>query len=82
MMPIDPQARVDFHLGSVLALVPDWDLFVDFAVIDRGDLSNASTRLPILDGGFDQEQILFGITRHVKREHHRHDAPDDPALEL
>ena len=34
-LPIDPQERLDFHLGTVLSLVRDWDLFADFAVIDR-----------------------------------------------
>jgi hypothetical protein len=63
---IDPQPRLDFHMGSVLALVPTWDLFVDFAVIDRGELSDPSTRLPILDGGFDQRQVIFGVTRHIE----------------
>lgn len=61
---IDPQPRLDFHMGTVLALVPKWDLFVDFAVLDRGDLADPATRLPILDGGFDQRQIVFGVTRH------------------
>jgi hypothetical protein len=64
-MSVDPRPRLDFHIGSVLALVQEWDLFVDYAVIDRGDLSNPATRLPILDGGFDQRQIVFGVTRHV-----------------
>jgi hypothetical protein len=41
-------------------------LFVDFAVIDRGELSDPSTRLPILDGGFDQRQVIFGVTRHIE----------------
>ena len=27
---IDPQPRLDFHIGTVLSLVPKWDLFVDF----------------------------------------------------
>lgn len=63
---IDPQPRLDFHMGSVLALVPKWDLFVDFAVVDRGELSDPSTRLPILDGGFDQRQVIFGVTRHIE----------------
>jgi hypothetical protein len=63
---IDPQPRLDFHMGTVLALVPKWDLFVDFAVVDRGELSDPSTRLPILDGGFDQRQVIFGVTRHIE----------------
>jgi hypothetical protein len=63
---IDPQPRLDFHLGTVLSLVPSWDLYFDFAVVDRGDQGNPATRLPILDGGFDQKQIIFGVTRHIE----------------
>lgn len=68
---IDPQPRLDFHMGSVLALVPKWDLFVDFAVVDRGELSDPATRLPILDGGFDQRQVIFGVTRHIEAKRHQ-----------
>jgi hypothetical protein len=73
-LPIDPQPRMDFHVGSVLAIVPEWDLFADLAWIDRGDLANPATRLPILDGGFDQKQILFGVTRHVRPKRRRGDS--------
>ncbi len=62
---IDPQPRLDFHAGTVLSIVKEWDLFADFAVVDRGDLANPATRLPILDGGFDQKQIVFGVIRHI-----------------
>jgi hypothetical protein len=65
-LAIDPQPRLDFHAGTVLSLVKEWDLYADFAVIDRGDLGNAATRLPILDGGFDQKQIVFGVIRHIE----------------
>ena len=65
-LAIDPQPRLDFHAGTVLSLVKEWDLFADFAVIDRGDLANPATRLPILDGGFDQKQIVFGVIRHIE----------------
>lgn len=68
---IDPQPRLDFHMGTVLALVPKWDLFVDFAVLDRGELTDPSTRLPILDGGFDQRQVIFGVTRHIESKSRR-----------
>lgn len=68
---IDPQPRLDFRMGTVLALVPKWDLFVDFAVIDRGELSDPSTRLPILNGGFDQRQVIFGVTRHIESKSRR-----------
>lgn len=74
---IDPQPRLDFHAGTVLSLVKKWDLYVDFAIIDRGDAGIAGTQLPILDGGFDQKQVVFGITRHIegskKRSNDRYD---------
>jgi hypothetical protein len=76
-MAIDPQPRVDFHAGTVLAISHEWDLFTSFAVIDRGDLANPATRLPILDGGFDQKQIVFGVTRHIDPPRHAHPAPAD-----
>jgi hypothetical protein len=81
-MALDPQPRLDFHLGTVLAIVPHWDLFVDFAVVDRGDLSNPATQLPILDGGFDQRQVLFGVTRHFDPEPPSASEPPGDAVEL
>jgi hypothetical protein len=65
-MTIDPQPRLGFHSGTVVSLVKNWDLFVDISVIDRGDRGQPATQLPILDGGFDQRQVIFGITRHVQ----------------
>jgi len=78
-LAIDPQPRLDFHAGTVLSLVKEWDLYADFAVIDRGD-ANPATRLPILDGGFDQKQIVFGVIRHI--EGHKHEAASDDSLQL
>jgi hypothetical protein len=84
-MKIDPQPRLNFHAGTVLSLVPKWDLFVDLGVIDRGELADSTTRLPILDGGFDQTQIIFGITRHIEvkpnpRDAYQLDGGDDMRL--
>lgn len=81
---IDPQPRLNFHAGTVLSLVKKWDLFVDVAVVDRGDLADAATRLPILNGGFDQQQIIFGITRHieVKPAAPRYDGGGDDGMYL
>jgi hypothetical protein len=75
-----PRPRLDFHLGTVLAAVRQWDLFADFAVIGRGDLDHRASQLPILDGGFPQRQIILGVTRHIERP--RHDTRDDDALRL
>ncbi|MBS1120007.1 MAG: hypothetical protein H6Q90_2235 [Deltaproteobacteria bacterium] len=82
-LAIDPQPRLDFKIGTVLSLVREWDLFAEYAIVDRGDLANAATRLPILDGGFDQHQVMLGVTRHVtgKRHRPRNDGGDD-ALQL
>ena len=68
-LAIDPQPRLSFHMGTVLSAVKKWDIYVDFAIVDRGDRGSPATQLPILDGGFDQKQIVFGVTRHI--EHRR-----------
>jgi hypothetical protein len=82
-MAIDPQPRLDFHAGTVLSVVKEWDLFADFAVIDRGDAGNPATRLPILDGGYDQKQIVFGVIRHIEGPaHHTSDASGDDAIQV
>lgn len=66
-LDIDPQPRLDFRMGTVWSVDAKWDLFVDLAVVDRGDAADPATRLPILGGGFDQRQVIFGVTRHVER---------------
>jgi hypothetical protein len=76
-LAIDPQPRLDFHMGTVLSAVKQWDIYVDFAVLDRGDRENPATRLPILDGGFDQKQIIFGVTRHIEGGRHHTEFSDD-----
>jgi len=81
-LAIDPQPRLDFHAGTVLSIVKEWDLFADFAVIDRGDLSNPATRLPILDGGFDQKQIVFGVIRHIEGSPKTSDDGGGDAIEV
>jgi hypothetical protein len=69
-LKIDPQPRLDFKIGTVISM-KQWDLFAELAVVDRGDLSNPATRLPVLEGGFDQRQILFGVTRHIDTKKRR-----------
>jgi hypothetical protein len=82
---IDPEPRLSFHLGTVLSPVKKWDIYFDFAIIDRGDRLTPATQLPILDGGFDQKQLIFGITRHIestKRTHEGSDEDGDDAVRL
>ncbi|HEX3759526.1 MAG TPA: hypothetical protein VHW23_12505 [Kofleriaceae bacterium] len=65
-LAVDPRPRVDLRLGTVLAVSRAWDVFAEYEVVDRGDLAAPATRLPILDGGFDQRQFLLGVTRHIE----------------
>ncbi len=65
-LELDPQPRLDFRVGNVVAVTKKWDLVAELAVVDRGDLSEAQTRLPIMNGGFDQIQVIFGVTRHFE----------------
>jgi hypothetical protein len=62
--PMDPQVRSDVRIGAVVSLVKLWDVYAEYAVLDRGDYSAPRTMLPILDGGFDQQQLTVGIVRH------------------
>jgi hypothetical protein len=77
-LAVDPQPRLDFHLGGVISLVKTWDVFADLAIIDRGDAANPATRLPILDGGFDQKQVILGVSRHFEGPKRRPTYDSDP----
>ena len=63
----------DFRVGGVLSIAENWDLFAEYLVVDRGDRNNPATQLPVLDGGFDQRQVIFGVTRHIKGKSHAND---------
>lgn len=58
-----PSSRLDVTLGAVFSAVKDWDLYAAFTYRDRGATELPLTTLPIADGGFDQRQIVIGITR-------------------
>jgi len=60
---LDPQTRVNVEVGMVYAPIRSWDVYVQLAFVDRGDLRDPATTLPVLDGGFDQRQIMFGVVR-------------------
>jgi len=65
---IDPQVRLNFQVGFMLGYVSKWDLYMVYAVVDRGDVEDPATTLPMLDGGFDQSQIIFGAARRFDLE--------------
>jgi hypothetical protein len=65
---LDPQVRLGFTAGCVLGWIDRWDLYAAVGVIDRGEADAPGTTLPILDGGFDQTQVVFGAVRRWERD--------------
>ncbi|HWN67704.1 MAG TPA: PT domain-containing protein [Haliangium sp.] len=63
---LDPQPRVNFHLGVALAFLDDWDLYAEVAILDRGDIADPATTLPVLEGGFDQQHFVLGLLRRFQ----------------
>lgn len=72
---IEPNTRLDVTVGSVYAVVKDWDIYVEGSIVDRGDAGMATTMLPILDGGFDQRQLTVGVVYRIDRGSRSGDAP-------
>ena len=63
---LDVGTTLSLALGAILPVEDTgWDLFAVFAVIDRGELDDPNTQLPILDGGFDQTQLSAGVVRRI-----------------
>lgn len=69
----DPTTRVDVGIGAVYSVVEDWDVYLEASIVDRGDRAAPETELPILQGGFDQRVLVFGVTRHFGQDDARHD---------
>jgi hypothetical protein len=79
---IDPGTRLDLTLGTVYAVVKNWDVYVEAGILDRGDRGRLETQLPILDGGFDQRTILIGVTRRFAGERASHRRSGDALLQI
>ena len=60
---LDPSVRLGLQVGALIGYVDKWDLYVAASAVNRGDIEDPRTTLPILDGGFDQTQIMFGGAR-------------------
>ncbi|WP_437753828.1 hypothetical protein [Sorangium sp. So ce1389] len=56
-----PTTRLNVYVGTAYSYVEDWDLYLRVAVLDRGDKDEPWTMVPILDGGFDQQQFSLGV---------------------
>jgi hypothetical protein len=70
MQSLDPQTRVGVSLGALIGVTRGLDLFMEISILDRGDLANPTTTLPILEGGFDQRRIVFGFNRRFGSRRH------------
>ncbi len=81
---IDPGTRLDLTLGTVYAVVKNWDIYIEAGIFDRGDAGHPATQLPILDGGFDQRTIVIGVTRRFegKTNSYNHRRSGDALLQL
>ena len=72
---LDPQVRLNLEVGGALSLHADgWDVYATYTIVDRGELDKPETTLPILDGGFDQQQIAIGVEYRFEPKR-RHDEP-------
>ena len=61
---IDPRTRLGVTVGSFFNVSNTWDFYGTVSWIDRGDPDVPGTELPVLDGGFDQVQVAFGLIAH------------------
>ena len=65
---LNPQTGIGLEIGGVVsAWFEGWDVYVVYRVIDRGDDEQPETQLPLLDGGFDQRQFIFGVRHQFGR---------------
>lgn len=79
---IEPATRLDLTVGTVYAVVPDWDIYLEAGIFDRGDAGHPATQLPILDGGFDQRTIMVGVSRRFAGKSRDRDRSGDALLLL
>ena len=79
---LDPATRLDLTIGTVYAVVKDWDIYVEAGIFDRGDVGHPETQLPILDGGFDQRSIVIGVTRRFEGRSASHRRSGDALLQI
>lgn len=63
--PLDPNVRLNLSLGAVVSpRHTNWDLYVAYVIVDRGDVARPETTLPIVNGGFDQRLWILGLQHH------------------
>lgn len=64
---LEPNTRLDLSVGSVYAVAREFDVYIEGAIVDRGEADLPATTLPVLDGGFDQRQLVVGVVGRFDR---------------
>ncbi len=65
---LNPQTRADLYATLFASLATGWNIMVKLAFIDRGNSANPETLLPILSNGYDQRQVVVGLSYGGLRE--------------
>lgn len=63
----DSQPRMNVDLGGSVLVTDTFGLFAQASILDRGDVDDPGTTLPVLNGGFDQAQLIFGFVQNFER---------------
>lgn len=74
---LKPNVRLNLEIGAVASpRNTNWDLYIVYAIIDRGDVTRPGTTLPILSGGFDQRMLMLGVQHHFDLKKTKRDNDD------
>ena len=57
-----PQIRADLQVSTYATLSTGWDITLKALWLERGDADVPETILPVLSGGYDQRQLILGVT--------------------
>jgi hypothetical protein len=57
-----PQTRADAHVSAYATFSTGWDITLKVLFLERGDANVPETILPVLSGGYDQRQLIVGVT--------------------
>lgn len=65
-VPFTPVRRIHGEIGLAVTVVSGWDVFARVSAMTGSDLDSPGAMLPIVDGGFEQRQFMFGLKRRYR----------------
>jgi hypothetical protein len=71
---LEPGPQLSFQVGGVASSDDGWEFFAYYSIIDRGDLLDDNTQLPVFNGGFDQQQLTLGVQYRFGGKRHVEDS--------